>query len=67
MIFFFVGKDKNLNNCKFWDVVVIIIVDNVQKRVFELQIESKRKRNEFFLNFFIYVVADFFGLKIGVM
>lgn len=67
MIPFFVGKDKNSNNCKFWDVVVITTADNAQKRVFELQIESKRKRNELPLNFPIYVVADPPGPKIGVM
>lgn len=65
--FFFVGKDKNSNNCKFWDVVVITTADNAQKRVFELQIESKRKRNELPLNLPIYVVADPPGPKIGVM
>lgn len=65
--FFFVGKDKNSNNCKFWDVVVITTADNAQKRVFELQIESKRNRNELPLNLPIYVVADPPGPKIGVM
>lgn len=59
------GKDKNSNNCKFWDVVVITTADNAQKRVFELQIESKRKRNELPLNLPIYVVADPPGPKIG--
>lgn len=60
-----VGKDKNSNNCVFWDVVVLTTADDAQKRVFELQIESKKKRNELPLNLPIYVVADPPGPKIG--
>lgn len=60
-----VGKDKNSNNCVFWDVVVITTADDAQKRVFKLQIESKKKRNELPLNLPIYVVADPPGPKIG--
>jgi hypothetical protein len=66
-ISFSTGKDKNSNNTAFWDVVVITTADFAQKHVFELQIESKRKRNELPLNLPIHVVADPPGPKIGMI
>lgn len=67
ILFFSLGKDKNSNNAAFWDVVVITTADYAQKHVFELQIESKRKRKELPLNLPIYVVADPPGPKIGMV
>ena len=64
---YFVNIGKDASQGTFWDVVVITTADYAQKHVFELQIESKRKRNELPLNFPIYVVADPPGPKIGTI
>jgi len=64
-MFFTTGKEIDLSTTQFWDVIVITASDEEQKKVYEIQIEDKLKRNELPKGIPIHISADPPGPKIG--